>query len=224
MTEQEWLNCTDPKLMLEFLRGKTSDRKLRLFACACARRLWHLLAREEWRPPPDDRSRKAVELAETFVGGRASEADLRVASGPAQVARNEVGFSYPGCGEAFPVMMGASYAEASVADAVAEAVADALGDSEILLRNTGPEAAALRCLFNPFRPVTVNHAWLTWNGGTVRSLAQTIYEECAFDRLPILADALEEAGGDNDDILAHLRSEGPHQCGCWPVDLILGKS
>ncbi len=75
-------------------------------------------------------------------------------------------------------------------------------------------------LGNPFRPVTLEPAWLT---STVRSLAEGIYAERAFDRMPILADALEEAGCDNADLLAHCRGDGPHVRGCWVVDLVLGK-
>jgi hypothetical protein len=59
---------------------------------------------------------------------------------------------------------------------------------------------------------------------TVQQLAESIYSDRAFDRLQVLADALEEAGCDNADILAHCRSPGPHVRGCWVVDLILGKS
>jgi hypothetical protein len=63
MTEQEWVACTDPERMLAFLRGRASDRKLRLLACACCRqRLWHLL--------PDERIRNAVEVTEAFVDGK----------------------------------------------------------------------------------------------------------------------------------------------------------
>jgi hypothetical protein len=85
-------------------------------------------------------------------------------------------------------------------------------------------AGLLREIFgNPFRPVTVDPAWLRWNDGTVPKIAQGIYEERAFCRLPILHDALLDAGCDNEDILAHCRGDGPHVRGCWVIDLILGK-
>jgi hypothetical protein len=74
---------------------------------------------------------------------------------------------------------------------------------------------------NPFRPVSYNPRWHT---STVLGLGQTIYADRAFDRLPILADALEEAGCDSADILAHCRGHGPHVRGCWVVDQILGKA
>jgi hypothetical protein len=76
---------------------------------------------------------------------------------------------------------------------------------------------------NPFRLVTAARAWLSWNEATIPKMAQGIYDERAVDRLPILADALEDAGCDNADILAHCRAPGPHVRGCWVVDLILGK-
>jgi hypothetical protein len=66
-------------------------------------------------------------------------------------------------------------------------------------------------------------AWLLWNGETVRRLAQMIKEKRAFDHLPILADALEEAGCTNVDILNHCRAPGPHRRECWALDLLLGK-
>ncbi|HWG41472.1 MAG TPA: hypothetical protein VN688_01715 [Gemmataceae bacterium] len=83
----------------------------------------------------------------------------------------------------------------------------------------------LRDMFdNPFRTISVNSLWLGWNDNTVPRLAQAIYEQRAFDRLPILADALEEAGCTNADILNHCRQPGEHVRGCWVVDLMLGKS
>jgi hypothetical protein len=87
---------------------------------------------------------------------------------------------------------------------------------------TGYQAALLREIFgNPFHPVTIDRAWLTAN---VAGLAQSIYDDRAFDRLPILADALEDAGCDNADILNHCRQPGEHVRGCWVVDLVLGKT
>lgn len=78
-------------------------------------------------------------------------------------------------------------------------------------------------LGNPFQPVLLDPAWLSWQTGTIPKLAHSIYQERAFDRLPILADALEEAGCDNAEILAHCRQPGVHARGCWVVDLVLGK-
>ena len=86
------------------------------------------------------------------------------------------------------------------------------------------ECALLRDIVgNPFRPVTLDPAWLRWNDGCVPKIAQSIYEERRFGELPILADALEDAGCDNADILAHCRGPEPHVRGCWAVDAILGK-
>jgi hypothetical protein len=82
----------------------------------------------------------------------------------------------------------------------------------------------LRCVAgNPFRPVALDSAWLHWDGGTVRKIAQGIYDDRAFDRLPVLADALEETGCADRDLLDHCRSGGEHVRGCWAVDLLLGK-
>ncbi len=79
----------------------------------------------------------------------------------------------------------------------------------------------LRCIFgNPFRPVTCDPAWLT---SAVTSLAQAIYNGTTFDRLPILADALEDAGCTNADLLNHCRQPGVHVKGCWALDLLLGR-
>ena len=80
---------------------------------------------------------------------------------------------------------------------------------------------------NPFRPVAVERAWLTAAG---QELAQAAYEqrllpsaELGPERLAVLADALEEAGCTDADILSHLRGPGPHVRGCWALDLILSK-
>jgi hypothetical protein len=73
------------------------------------------------------------------------------------------------------------------------------------------------------RPVTISPAWLSWNDGTVVKLARTIYDDRGFEDLPVLADALEDAGCTDEAILGHCRGPGPHVRGCWVVDLLLGK-
>jgi hypothetical protein len=86
------------------------------------------------------------------------------------------------------------------------------------------QADLLREVFgDPFRPAAVDPVWRRWNGGCVRKLAQGIYENRAFDELPILADAVEEAGCHHAGLLAHLRSPGPHVLGCCALDVVLGK-
>jgi len=80
------------------------------------------------------------------------------------------------------------------------------------------------CVFgDPFRFVAVDGNWLKWNDATVPHIAQAIYDDRAFDRLPVLADALEEAGCTDAAILDHCRGPVPHVRGCWVVDLLLGK-
>ncbi|MCE9529888.1 MAG: hypothetical protein K8T89_01910 [Planctomycetes bacterium] len=74
---------------------------------------------------------------------------------------------------------------------------------------------------NPFRPVAIDDRWLT---STVVDIAEAIYEERAFDRMPILSDALMDAGCDSEEMITHCRGNGPHVRGCWVVDLLLGKT
>jgi hypothetical protein len=234
MTETEWLACTDPPKMLDFLRGKTSDRKLRLFAVACCWRVWHLLT--------DERSRRAVQVAERFAEGLVGKGELAT-------SRNELRAKVRGDLRAFvfgrPRTEGdpghAAIAWAAAWDASREGlraigweaardVARAVGVAHRYGRlphgGQADQASLLRDIFGPlpFRPVTIDPFWLAWDTGTVVKLAQAIYSEPAFDRLPVVADALEDAGCDNDDILSHLRGpSGPHVRGCWVVDLLLGK-
>ena len=73
---------------------------------------------------------------------------------------------------------------------------------------------------NPFRPVAFSPEWRT---DTAIALARQMYESRDFGAMPILADALQDAGCDNDDILCHCRTEQTHVRGCWVVDLVLGK-
>jgi hypothetical protein len=221
MTEAEWLSSDDPKAMLEYLRSRTSERKLRLFACGCARLLWQRFAQGR---VPDPRSKTAVELAEAFLEGCASAEDLRMAVAPtneaaiADASASLMGFGSP---DDYPVYAAALYAQT----AVAEALVDELVDSGIyciidFLAKAGPEVAVLREVFgNPFRPVALDAHWLT---SLVVDLSRAIYKERAFEGMPILADALEDADCNNADILTHCRGSDPHLRGCWVIDLVLG--
>jgi len=94
------------------------------------------------------------------------------------------------------------------------------------------QSGLLRCVVgNPFRPrPSIHSAWLAWKDGTVHRLAEVIYNERSLPdghldvtRLAVLADALEDAGGPDPDLLAHRRQPGEHVRGCWVVDLLLGK-
>jgi hypothetical protein len=87
-----------------------------------------------------------------------------------------------------------------------------------------PRCELLRDVFgNPFRPVSVDPAWLARNAGAVLNVARSVYEGRRFEDLPVLADALEEAGCADPAILAHCRSAGPHVRGCWVVGALLGE-
>jgi len=241
MTEAEWNGCTDPQKMLEFLRGKASDRKLRLFAVACCRRVWHLLA--------DERSRKAVEVAERYadmvtVSGDDLDAARQAAEDAAEAkawdsandldtwdawanaataARNTLMGDMDGHSAWIASSAPAFYQRMMPAWVVSWTAGEAAGwGNEEPDVQSEQQANVLRDIFGPlpFRPTALDPPWLT---PTVKSLATAIYADRAFDRLPILADALEDAGCTNADILSHCRGPGPHVLGCWVVDLLLGK-
>ncbi len=216
MTEQEWSACTDPTPMLDCeCMDDASPRKLRLFAVACCRRIWRLLA--------DPRSKEAVELAEEFAEGRLVAERLRLATAAAWDAHlRQHDAAYHASQAAVWVAEDApGFAAREAANA---AIAATVCDPDDPEEDNAFQAIILHDIFgNPFRPVPINPDWLLWNNATLSKIAQVIYEDRAFDRLPILADALQEAGCDNADILNHCRSDGPHVRGCWVVDLLLGK-
>jgi hypothetical protein len=223
VNEAEWPVCTDPARMLSFLHGRASDRKLRLFGVACCRRVWHLLA--------DERCRNMVEVAERYADGAASRNDLREAIDQAWAAGME---SRPQTNDDMRalacIMAGAKDLHRAASEAMFYASRAALGLGEADDLVSGPELTAQATLVrdicgNPFQDLRpMSRAWLTWKDCTIPQMARAIYDERAFDRLPILSDALEEAGCTNQDVLGHLRGPGPHCRGCWPLDLLLGKS
>jgi hypothetical protein len=263
MTEQEWLNSIDPRQMLVFLSDNGSERKKRLFACACCRRIWNLLT--------DERSRTAVEFAECYADGQIDEDDLRQANKESYRAWEDASSVPDDPGEPpdkilygssrlwrqkpyeeDPVarrylsphrgiaVFHASYAAFMVTVGVIERVVaegqeavwfgNDQGQQTMVTAEERTQAGLVRCIFgNPFRPasLSVNSSWLT---PSVINLASTTYEERVLSsgeldtiHLAVLADALEDAGSQNVDILTHLRGPGPHVRGCWALDLLLNK-
>jgi hypothetical protein len=217
MDEITWLSCADPDDMLQFLQGKVSDRKLRLFACACCRRIWDLI--------PNDSSRQAVRISERFADSEATIAELEAAFVVADRAVSVQG-GLPSYHAADAARLSAHPEMRGLADGTATAAAMAgAGGGEGYWDKYNDEKACQCNLFgdlvgNPFRPVTIHPVWLT---STVVSLAQSIYDNRRFEDMPILADGLEDAGCDNAEMLEHARSGGEHVRGGWLVDLLLQK-
>jgi hypothetical protein len=282
MTEAEWLACTDPIAMVEFLRGSPTgedavtwwrnrwqfgepvegkDRKFRLFACACCRRIWDLI--------PEACNRGAVAAVEDYLEGRlpgsALEDAFRASSAvewkeDGSGRRGEPGYwAVKYLGRGFYKMTAAASALLVASQVVFMAdggygreAQQAFDGSyytaagvffkpfrwpslppDVVVAELAAQVALLRCVFgNPFRPSPpLPPAVLAWNDGTVKRIAEGIYEDRQMpagtldtDRLTILADALLDAGCDDEELMGHCRSEGPHVRGCWAVDLILGKS
>jgi hypothetical protein len=243
LTEQEWLACADSRPMLALLRSRKTflsragRRKLRLYACACCRGVWHLLG--------DQRSRHAIEAAERHADGAATTEELgaadKAAGAAADAAADAVASrSMPPGNHAASAACAAAHSgvtrqwgaalaakEAALArqKAAGRGRPDAWTASQVQPEERRWLACLLRDIFgNPFRTVRPAPCWLAWHGGAVPKLAQAIYDGRRFADLPVLADALEEAGCDSADLLAHCRQPGEHVRGCWVVDAILGKT
>ena len=220
MTEFDWLSATDPEPMLTFLlhSDRGSQRKLRQFFCACARRMWPQLGQD---------SRIAVITAERYIDGLAGEDKLRGARRAAQNAESREHMRIWVQG-ARPFRGRKAAGSETVGAARVASLAVAFQNYRLDQWSVWPlsgavQTALLRDIFGlmPFRRTPLHPSWRTTN---VIDLARTIYEERTFDRLPILADALMDAGCTEDEILMHCRSEGPHVRGCWVIDLLLGKT
>jgi hypothetical protein len=268
MNEEQWLAATDPTPMLEALRatGKASERKYRLFSCACLRRVWFHLS--------DERAREAVSVAERFADDSALVDQVAAANKAA----------WPGMDFEAPATMAALLASAGVrihpalaAWGAARAAAGSVAESRIARltasdeayaawdialawadgddgqeanwrslttardscdedpaqsREKEAQAALLRCIFSdPFRPPTpLPPSLLPWRDGLLQRLTEAAYEHRILpsghldpDRVAVLADAIEESGFTDAELLGHLRGPGPHVRGCWAVDAITGR-
>ena len=221
MTEREWRTSTDPQAMLGFLWKSyrhLSARKLRLFAVYCCRNVLH---RET-----DVEVRQAVNVSERYADELATESELRVA----EKSLHRLWFDYFGNDLVLAaVLQMTSY---TIAEPFRAAVCSSWAAMEIAEQGAGNgtreaefalHATWLRDIFpSPFRPKYVTCDWFRWNGETASLLARQMYEAREFSAMPILADALQDAGCDNDDILSHCRDTSlTHVRGCWVLDLLL---
>lgn len=205
MTEEEWLVSTDPQAMLGYLSNRFTQRKLRSFALACCRRIWHLL------DPGERRLVDAIDHAVRRNQGRAYNF-----LGLFQSGRPEPDFIRA-------TVVGAANQSACVA-ATRAASAGAVASADPV-RERLAQADLLRDIFgNPFQPVPFPQWWVNTHRMEFQSEAEAIFRQTAFDRLPSLADRLQEAGMKESAIVAHCREPGIDVRGCWVIDALLGKA
>jgi len=205
MTEDIWLVCAEPVWLRNHLGVAQHSRKNLLLLSACFRLIW------EWLP---DACRNWVLVAERIADSAGNRDQLNNGA----VHNWFWDEHYAGDGETRDLIIDSLWGLFGVYKGRPEQGGT---DDEDFIQELARQAALVRDIFgNPFRPVTFDPAW---RSATVVSLSQAIYDERVFDRMPILADALEDAGCNNADVLNHCRQPGEHVRGCWVVDLVLGK-
>jgi hypothetical protein len=247
MTEAEWLACTEPERLLKQVADPSAKRKLRLVACACARQVWPLLAGPrrqlveaaerlaDRRPGQRGPERELGRLRHRATLAVVSRAGQNLATVFAAAAAEAVGVENQheaACEAAVNAARAAAW-EAAYASCPPGSTGRSL-DAWNAVWEVRDNAHALalrearttqshyvRDIFgNPFRPPAVDPVWLHWRGGSVVHLARAIYDEGRFGDLPVLGDALEEAGCGDRDLLRHCRARTPHVRGCWVVDAV----
>jgi hypothetical protein len=233
---------------------RLSGRKLRLVACAACRVVWEALPNDNARRAVEaaerfaegrttaEQMRHAYSQTASLIASVPSAATLSAdalglvvgraldALAPPQQRQVEEAFSdrrTAALNEVFRVVgrYGTAVREA-VAAAEERIRREVLDELDRLLRQ--PRQALARAITDvtgdPTRPAAVPAAWLDANRGQARAVAQGIDADCRYDELPVLADALEEAGCDGARLLEHARRPGAHYRGCWLIDAALGKS
>lgn len=239
MRESEWLTCRDTDPMLRLLqrrKRRPSARKQRLFACACCRRIWASL---------DGCCRRAVETAERYADDQVSRAELnhchdaamnahRPRESKLQQLQRHARLTLDShdpvliAKRAWDAVEGACRPAAALPGKTTLGAAQCAmlvrGETDALDEELAAQADILRDLVgDPFGGEgAVEPCWLAWNDGVVARLARGIYEEHAFERMPVLGDALPEAGCRDEAVLEHCRSAIVHHRGCWVVDRLLG--
>lgn len=229
MTEEEWLRSADFKAMLTFVRDKVSERKIRLFAAACGQRNLHRMKERHYR--------NIMEVEERYAAGMT----------PIEAVVLTYDEICDDMGDALDAAHFDPYENAVI-------LADSAAECAHHFGSTAEEVRLTQCdllrdvVGNPFRPPgirvsssrlprrlldlarvllgpgTAHRPWTLRNDSDLVAMAQTIYNERSFEKLPALADELEKAGCTDDVVLKHCRHPGPHVRGCWVVDLLLGKN
>jgi hypothetical protein len=208
--------------MLTFLHGHWSYRKRRLFEAACCRRAWSILVAP---------ARQVVEALEAVADGAA----VRLKPPGCNLGRSRILYEHQSAAERARVAAelavdcaAASRVHSCDVRAVTRYLAVAAGELEGLNGKPSPVEFAAQCQLlreivgTPPRAVVVDAASLAWIEGALRNVARAIYEGRRFSDLPILADAIEEAGCASADLLNHCRGPGPHVLGCWALDFLAG--
>jgi hypothetical protein len=225
MTEEEWWHGSKRMPTMKWLHRRGTARQFYLVGCAVVRGTWDQL--------PDQPYRNLIRLVEQYVDGRLSQEELSRAHRAAEAAAFEEYLALQNQGLSARRLRRRTaplFASVHASDPAgswegalsAMAAVDGVQGRAVAWAR---QRAILHDVFgNPFEvPCAVDPCWLAWHDATVPRLAQSIYEERAFDRLPILADALEEAGCDQAALLDHCRQVAEHVRGCWVVDTLLGK-
>lgn len=229
MTDHEWDGSADAPAMLRFLaeyeRPAWLARRARLFAAACCRRVWDRM--------PDRRSREAVEEAERAVGRQVRPSHLRALREAADDVWSARGYWDPYMEREYLWPVRVARTDLAPEAAAAARAAAGCADPDDPVRGAAGVVEALQGFVpaaelagvlrdvcgNPFR----RPAGRRWWSRDVRELARTLEDDRAFDRLPILGDALLDAGCEDEEMNRHCQSAGPHVLGCWVVDLALGR-
>ena len=207
MTEEEWLACRETHPMLAHIKAYVEQRKSSLLVIACFNLAWNALPDtcRDWVVAFGDEveghpvrrlvEAKWMDVVDWFHDLAAPDGERRYAL----LNLSTGGQTGYWAEDHFPERSGLAWAEAEA-----------------------EHASLLRDIFgNPFRPVTVDPSWLT---STVVAVARQMYESRDFSPMPILADALQDSGCEEERVLGHCRGPGPHVRGCWVCDLILGKA
>jgi hypothetical protein len=217
---RSWLQygCESEELLKDWtallaLGDRVSPRKLRLFMCACCRHMWSGIAQEAHR--------RAVEVGEQFADGEVSD-EVRAAA--YQRGELTIGAGHHCCNAcvAVPLLVKRVRHHAHSAAGPQYKLGSREERVEVTRRNQLHNHLLLRDVFaDTFQPVSFSPSWRT---DDAVALARQMYDSRDFGAMPILADALQDAGCDSEEVLSHCRGPGPHVRGCWVIDLVLGRS